>query len=85
MLIAFARDDRLDIQCQQILVDPVGTIGFVAGKLNGPCHGFAVVVGEAFVRSFQERLEAGGFVILPGSQMKVQRMAVGVAQQVNLR
>lgn len=68
---------------QQVVIDPIGAIRLVAGQLQRPGERFSVVVEQALVGAGQQRLQGGRFVRLAGREMKVQRMAVRVAQQVD--
>lgn len=66
-----------------MLIDPVSPVSLVAGQLHRPCHGLVIVVDHQFVCPFQQRFEGSRLVGLAGSQMKMKRMAVLVAQQVD--
>lgn len=85
IVFGLAGNDGLDVQVQQVLVDPVGSITFVSRKRHRPGHGLAPLVHDRLVRPFQQRCKGRRFVILPRSQMKVQRMPMPIAQQVNFR
>jgi hypothetical protein len=53
---------------------------FCRGKLDGRDNRFAIVIRQAILGAFEERLQGGRIVHLPGGQMKMQRMSVRVAQ-----
>jgi len=73
----------MNLEAKQALVDPVGTVTFVAGHLQGPRDRFTVVMEQTGVGGFQQRLNSSGLVILTGRQMKLKRMTVGVAEQMD--
>jgi hypothetical protein len=83
VFIFLGRNHRLDAQSEQVLVNPIGTVSFVATKPHGPSHGLAVTVAQLGVRSFQQRIESRRVVRLPRGQMKMERMTVTIAKKVD--
>ncbi len=81
-LVAFWRDYRLDAEALQILVNPVGSIAFVAGQLQREEHRLVVEIAQR--HAFEQRFERLRFVGLAGRDAEVQRIAVPVAQQMDL-
>jgi hypothetical protein len=76
-------DDRSDAQREQVFVDPLRAIPFVAAQLHGPSDLPTAAVAQDIVGSDEQRVERRGFVLLSGRQMEVQGMAGGVAEQMD--
>lgn len=82
--VVFRGNDRLNLAFEQMLIDPVRPISLVTCQLNGPSHGFVVVVDHPFLGPVEQRLDRRGLVGLAGREMKVKWMAVLVTQQMDL-
>ncbi len=83
ILVTLGRDHRLDIQIQQVFIDPVGAIPLVARQRHRPGDRLAFFIDQLFIGADHERIEYGRFVRLTGGQMKVKRMTVPIAQNVD--
>ena len=83
VLIFFRGNDRCDSQIEQILIDPIGAVSLVAAQLHGPCHALTVAVEQLSIRSHQHIVEDGGIVSLSWRQMKVERVALTIAQEMD--
>ena len=81
VFIALGGDHRLNAPVEQVLVNPIGPISFVAGQLDGKHQGTTIVVHN--LRSFQQLDQPLRLMRLAGRQVKVQRMAVAIAEQMN--
>ena len=82
ILVALGRDHRLDIQLQQVFIDPIGAISLVARQRHRPSDRLADFIDQLFIGADHERIEYGRFVRLTGRQMKVKRMTMAIAQNV---
>ena len=65
-----------------MLIDPLGPIAFVARELFRKGHRLALMVGD--LHTFDYLLQAGGLMRLPSRQVRVQRVAVELAKDVDL-
>jgi hypothetical protein len=74
---------RLDFQPQQTIVNPVGSVSFVSRQGDWPRHRFSFAVANCGVRSVEQGNQGGRFMVLTRRQMKVKRMPLGIAQQVD--
>ena len=83
ILIALRWDHRFDIQIQQVFIDPVGAISLVARQRHRPGDRLAFFIDQVRIGADHERIEYGRFVRLAGRQMKVKRMTVPIAQNVD--
>lgn len=83
VLVLFGRDHRLDVQFQQVLVDPVGAIAFVAGQRRRPGDRLAVGIVQLLVGVGQQGVECGAFVRLARRDVKVQRVALTITKNVD--
>jgi hypothetical protein len=52
VFILFGRNDRADVPLQQILIDPIGAVPFVATQRHRPSDRFAVTVMQTRVGTF---------------------------------
>ena len=84
IFIRLGRNHRLNASFQQVAIDPVSAVRLVARQSDGPSNWFVVKIDHHLVGALQQRLERGGFMGLSGRQMRMQRMAATVAEQVNL-
>lgn len=82
VLVALRGNHRLDAEALQILVDPVGSVAFVAGQLQREEHRLVVQIAQR--HAFEQRFERLRFVGLAGGEAVVQRIPLAVAQQMNL-
>ncbi len=82
VFVGFGRDHRNDLLFEQVLVDPVGAISFVAGQPNGAQHLFAILPSN--FDSFQKCLESLRLMRLPCRNMHVQGMTVAITEQMYL-
>jgi len=82
ILVRFGGNDRRDVQAEQILVDPISAVSFVACQRQWPGDGLAVAGEDGCVGAFQQFGQHGGFVVLPGGQMEVQRMPMAITKQM---
>ena len=73
----------MNVQAEQVLVDPISAIRFVARHLQRPGERLSVMIEQVFVGPDQQRFQRGRLVRLTGGEMEVQRMSVRVAQQMN--
>lgn len=83
ILVALAGDHWLDAGIEEVLVDPLGAITFVASQRQRCNDRLAVAAGE--IDAFQERFQSGRFVSLSWRQMEVEGVSVRVAEEVDLR
>lgn len=83
VFIILGGDDRFDSQSEHIFVDPIGAVSLVAAELHGPSDAIAFTVEQLCVGGFQHRVEGGGFVGLPRRQMKMQRMTLAIAKDMD--
>lgn len=84
ILVLFRRDDGLDAQFEQELVDPVGPISLVAAQGEGPRETLAVIVEQSFVGRRQQFVENLRFMRLAWREPKGQRQPLAVAENVDL-
>jgi hypothetical protein len=82
IFVFLGRNHRRDAFIEKILVDPVGTISLVAGQPHGTQGLFRFLSRN--VHSLQQRLESLRFVCLSCREMHVQRVAVAIAEQMDL-
>lgn len=80
----FEGDHRFDVQVQQVLVDPPGSVASVTCQRHGLGQRLAGDVHQVLVGRDHHLLEGGGFVSLIGGQVKRQRVAVAIAEEVEL-
>ena len=85
VFIALGRDDRLHVQLQQILVNPIGAIAFVSSHSHRPCDWIAIKINHRLICSLQQRGDCGRFVSLAGSQMEMKRVTVPIGKDVDFR
>jgi hypothetical protein len=77
-LVLLARDDRSDAEVEQVRIDPLRSVTFVAGKSDWPSLLPALLVEQSLVGSDEQGVQHGRVVDLPGAEMEVKRMALSV-------
>jgi len=85
ILVFLRRNHRADSQVDQVIVDPIRAVAFVAGQRHRPGDRFVFAVGQHSVRPDQNGVQHRRFVGLSRGQMKVQRVSVTVAENVDFR
>jgi len=85
MLGATSRNDRLNVQVLQVRVDPVGAIRAVPSQRCRPSDWSTLAVAQFLIDPDEHVGEDRRFVDLSGREMKVERMPVPVAKQMDLR
>ena len=83
VLIFFRGNDRCDSQIEQVFIDPIGAVSLVAAELRGPSNSLAVAVEQLGIGSYQHVVKDGGIVGLPWRQMKMERMAQAITQEMD--
>ena len=83
MVTLFARNDGLDTQLQEIFINPVSPIPFVAAQRVRPSDGNGLAVLQTSIGSFKNAIQSSGIVLLAGSQMEVQRMTMTITEKVD--
>jgi hypothetical protein len=83
ILVFLGGNNRRDLQLEQTLVDPVGTVSFVSRQGNWPCDRLSFVVEKFGVCALEQGNQAGGFMVLARRQMKVKWVSVSVTQQMD--
>jgi hypothetical protein len=78
-------NDRPDVQVQQIGVDPISPVSFIATQGHRPGKRIACAVVQARVGAFEEGVQRRGLMGLPRSQVEVERMTMAVAKNMNFR
>ena len=82
IFVALRRDNRSDAEFQQVTVDPLGAVTFVACHRNWPGKRLVIVVNQLGVRAFKQRDQSGGLVRFARCEMEVQRVARRIAEDV---
>lgn len=81
ILVGLGGNDRFDAVFEQVLVDPVGTVAFVAGQLERPGDRLTALVDHFSL--FQKRFQGLRLVTLTGGEMEAERMPGPVAEQMD--
>jgi len=53
VVAVFGRDNRLNVEFQEKIVNPIGSVSFVAGQGNRPCDRLALAIGNFRIRTIQ--------------------------------
>lgn len=77
------RNHRTDAQMQQVFVDPVRTIPFVAAQGHRPRQRLACPVEQAGIGAFKQGLQGSGLVVLSRREVEMQGMPPAVAEDVD--
>lgn len=83
ILVFFCGNDWCDFQIQQVFVDPLCPVSFVASQRHWPGNGIAVFIEQALIGTPQEGFERCGFMRLTGCQLKVERIAVAITKEMD--
>jgi hypothetical protein len=85
VFVLLGGNDGSDLSIQQVFVNPIRAIPFVATQRYRPSYRFAFTVMQTCVGAFQHRIQRRGFVFLARSQMEMERMPMTITQQMNFR
>ncbi len=83
VFVRLAGNHRPDAATQEILVDPIGPISFVAGQSDWMHSGIRVLARD--FAGLEQLRQAAGFMRLSRREMGVQRMPVRIAKDVDFR
>ena len=83
VFILLRGDHGLDPQVQEVFVDPIGAIPFITTQRQRPSDAFPVAIEQACVRTVEHLLQGRGFMGLARRQMKMQRMAVAITEDMD--
>ena len=83
VFVVLAWYHRLDAKLQEIVINPVGPVAFVACKLGRVDDGHIVLIDDVY--PFQQGRQGLVVMRLAGRQVHVQRMAMTVAEDVDFR
>lgn len=83
VFIVLARNHRLDAKINEVAVDPIGSVAFVASQLRWVDDGNVVLIDD--VHSFKQRGQRLVVMRLTRRQMHMQRMPVTIAEQMDFR
>ena len=85
IFIGLRGNHRLNVQTQELSINPVSPIAFVTDEYVGPGDRSIVQINNAGLCRRQQCREGLSFMHLSGRQFKRQRMTVIVARQMDLR
>ena len=85
IFIRFGRNDRIDPQFDEVLVNPIGAVPLVAGQGYWPSDRVAIAVKQVGIRLFEQRREGRRLMRLSGGEVKVQRMAFPITEDMDFR
>ena len=80
VFVGLRGNNRFDFQIQQTFIDPISSIPLVTSQGYRPGDGFSFTIDYLGVSTFEHRNQSGGFVVLPSSQVKMERMAMPVTE-----
>src|SRR6185437_7913930 len=76
-------DHRLDSQVEQVCVDPVSSISFVAAQGERPSDSLSVFVEQTFIGRYEQLVDHGRFVRLASREVEVQGETISIAEDVD--
>jgi len=85
IFVLLGRNDRSDVQFEQVLVNPISAVSLVAGQGHRPSDGLAVAIEQVGVRLFEQGREGRRLMRLSCGEMKVQGMAFPVTEDMDFR
>ena len=85
IFVLLGRNDRNDVQFDQVLVNPVSPVSLVTGQGHRPSDGLVVPVKQIGIRLFEQGREGCRLMRLSCREVKVQRMAFPVTQDMDFR
>ena len=83
VLVGLRRDDRQNALPEQVLVDPIGTVAHISRQSRGVGGWQVAVIHD--VSPFEQVDQGLRLVRLPWREMEVERAAVPVAEEMDLR
>ena len=83
VFVGFGRYHRLDAKCQQVGIDPIRAVSFVAGQRHRPSDRFTLTIHHVGIGTGQQRIHHRRLVRLTGGQMKVEWMTPAVTENVD--
>jgi hypothetical protein len=85
ILVFLGGDHRLNAQLEQVIIDPIRAIAFVASQRDGPRHRMTLDVHDAFICAAQQRFQCRRLVNLTRRKVEVQWFSLPVTEDVNFR
>ncbi len=85
VFVGLRGNNRFDFQIQQTFIDPIGSIPLVTSQGNGPSNGLSFTIDYLGVGTFKHRNQGGRFMVLSSRQVKAERVAMPVAENMDFR